>query len=272
NQLTSFWIAYHEGGENSPVLDRFRRTQFESNIMGFYGVTASGFLDVGVQLRYSRSRIDNAATSSMFRVFNNDQLGEADPFYDPANVFDQSFGGLTYLGLRFRMKPIASQPGLLINGGYLRSTIKDPLDQLQLAADRDIADLGVTYYKRITSSIYYFAGANIQAFLPSSVRDEYLFNSNFSFFAVHRTTDGKLTFYPGVSYSINYKPSQFDDATLIKVADFLFFLASVQYAPIPQFNLFVTGGLPLNLKVTHPNQKIVRASYSTLALGFRGNF
>ena len=70
NQLTSYWIAFHEAGENSRILDRFRRTQFDTNLSAFYGVAASGIFDLGIQLIYSRSRIDNAATSSMFKVFD----------------------------------------------------------------------------------------------------------------------------------------------------------------------------------------------------------
>ena len=112
----------------------------------------------------------------------------------------------------------------------------------------------------------------MQMFLPSSVKDEYLFNNNFSFFLIHRTVNKKLTFYPGLSYSINYKPSKFDEHQLIKTSNFLFALAGIQYAPHEAFNIFITGGFPLSLKVTHPNQKIVRESYSTIALGFRGSF
>ena len=273
NQLTSFWIAFHQGGEASPILDRFRRTQFDMNIIGYFGISGSGRFDLGLQARHSSSRIDNAATSSMFKVFNSTKTdSEIDPFFSPNQIFDNSYHGLTYIGLRFRLKPILEHPEFLINGGYLRSTIKDANEQVQLAADRDIFDIGATYYKSINNNIYYFTGVSMQAFLKNKLRDEYLFNNNFSFFLIHRTANKKFTFYPGLSYSISYKPSKFDERNLIKTSDFLFALAGIQYAPIQAFNIFLTGGFPLTLKVTHPNQKIVRESYSTVALGFRGSF
>ncbi len=272
NQLTSYWIAFHEQGENSPVLDRFRRTQFETQLTGFFGVSSSGMFDLGIQLRYSRSRIGQQASESIFKVFSGDDTEVNQPQFDPENVFDRNFSGLTYVGLRLRFKPIVDHPELLLNGGYMRATVKEEFDQTQLAADRDIADIGVTYYKSITPSIYYFASADFRALLPSSVKDEFLFNSTLSFFAIHRAFGNRLTIYPGLAYSINFKPSEFDDNSLIKVADFLFALGGVQYTFSPVFNVFLTGGLPLTLKVTHPNQKIVRASYSTFALGFNGRF
>lgn len=272
NQLTSYWIAFHENGENSPILDRFRRTQFDMDLTTFFGVSASGRFDLGLQLRYSRSRLSQAATESIWKVFSGDGTSVSQPLYDPEGIFDNTFQGLTYIGLRFRLKPLANNPELLINGGYARATVKDEKEQTQLGADRDVADIGVTYYKKITNGIYYFASADFRSFLPSSVRDEFMFNSNFSFYAIHRTLGNKLMIYPGLAYSINFKPSEFDDSNMIKVADFLFALAGVQYTINPAINIYVTGGLPLTLKVTHPNQKIVRNSYSTFALGMTGRF
>jgi hypothetical protein len=69
NTLASYWIGLHENGPDSPIFDRIRQTQFISDLYAFYGVSASGSWDIGLNLRYMRARKDNAASSSMFRVF-----------------------------------------------------------------------------------------------------------------------------------------------------------------------------------------------------------
>ena len=69
NSLISHWMAFHQDDKNSPILDRFRRTQFTSDILGYYGISQSGRWDIGLQLKYVRTRLDNAASSSMFKVF-----------------------------------------------------------------------------------------------------------------------------------------------------------------------------------------------------------
>lgn len=118
------------------------------------------------------------------------------------------------------------------------------------------------------------------AFLPSKVdviqpvdfRDEALYTSNASFFLIQRTNNNKFTFYPGLSYGINFKASQFDDNALIRTQEFLFAYAGVQYAPNTQYNVFLTLGFPLIMEVESFQQTIVRESYSILSIGGRTGF
>ncbi len=283
NTLASYWIALHQNGENSPIFDRIRQTQFISDVYAFYGISPSGQWDIGLQLRYMRARKDNAATSSMFRVFqsqNTDNMDSNSP--DPASsasgvIFDESFGGIAGAGLRFRVKPFKLRPELVINGGYSISTIRDESEQLQLGAGRDLFDLGATYYSSLNRNTYYFLSGTFQAFLPSQIsnpqpieyRDEYLYSTSFSFFLIQRTNNNKFTFYPGFAYGINFKPSEFDTRSLVRTQEFLFAYAGIQYSPNPQYNIFLTGGFPLLIDVESVQQEIVRESYSILSLGVR---
>ena len=219
NTLASYWIAIHQNGRNSPIIDRIRQTQFISDLYGFYGVSPSGQWDIGLQLRYLRARKDNAATSSMYRVFqstSDDEGGNPDAASEAAGiVFDDSFGQLAGAGLRFRVKPFKLRPEFVINGGYMISTVRNENTQLQLGAGRDMFDVGFTYYKEINRNTYYFISGLFAVNFPTSVddplpiefRDEYLYNTNLNFFLVQRTNDNKLTFYPGLSYGLNFKPS-----------------------------------------------------------------
>ena len=270
NTLASYWLALHQSSTNSPILDRFRQTQFLSDFYGFYGISPSGRWDIGLQMRYVRTRIDNAATSSMLRVFQsqNKDLNSSDPS-NPTTILDNSFGGLANIGLRFRFKPIKLHPPLVINGGYAFSIVKDEQKQSLLLADRDYADIGATYYLELNRSTFFFFGASGYVYFPSQVRDEFLFRTNLSYSVILRTNNNKFTFYPSLYYGFDFKPSKFDERALIKTIDFLFAYASVQYVPSAKFNIFLTGGLPLIVDLKNPQQEIVRNSYSILALGCR---
>ncbi len=271
NTLASYWIAFHANGENSPVLDRLRNTQFTSDNTAFYSVSPTGRVDIGLQLRYARVRLDNAASSSMLKVFEgkDKRTSQSTAPFDDVVKLDQSYGRLANVGLRFRFKPIIKSPELVINGGYTIATVKNKAEQKQLNADRDMFDLGATYYQNISNNVYYFFGASIRTFLPSSVTNESLFNTNVNFFLIQRSKNKKFTFYPGISYSLSFKPATYDDNPLIRTADFLFAIGGVQYAINNDYNIFATAGFPLIVNITQPQQEIVRESYSLLSLGFR---
>ena len=268
--INSYWIAFHQNGENSPVVDRFRKTQFTSDLFGYYGISATGRWDVGLHLKYARSRLDNAASSSMFRVFDQ-EISEStvDPTFDPFGILDRSFGGLASVGVRVRVKPILNRPEFIVNGGYAFSTVKDETKQNQLTADRDIFDLGFSYYRNISDNVFYFISGLGQFYIPSTVRDEALYTTSLSFYLIHRSNNFKWTFYPGLSYGVGFKPSTFDSHALIKTNSSLFALGGIQYAPNARYNVFLTAGFPLQINLVNPLQEIVQESYSLFAIGFR---
>ncbi len=276
NSLTSYWLALHQTDQNSPIIDRFRATQFISDIFGFYGISESAKWDIGIHIRYTRTRVDNAASSSMFRVFDSsgdlDALFEANP---GSAIFDASIGDISSVGLRFRSAPINTDPKFVLNGGFAIKTVTGEEKARQLAADRNTADIGFTYYKGLNNRTYYFLGGTFQTFFPSSgINDQYLFNTSVNFSLIQRPFGDKWTFYPGLSYSLAFKPSQSPSETssLIRVNEFLFAFGGIQYAPTTNYNFFFTGGFPLISSVVNPQQEIVRASYSNFTLGLRLGF
>lgn len=272
NSLISYWIAFHQNGKNSPILDRVRNTLFLTDISGYYGISQSGRWDLGLQVGYARTRLDNSSKSSPFRVF---QKNNAEDLEEPAFTqvrFDESFGGIANAGVRLRFKPIAYEPGFLITGGYSTVTIKDESKQVQLGADRDFFDLGVSYFKSVTPNVFYFFSSTLRGYLPSPVTDQALYNSSFNFFLIHRTNNQKLTFYPGINYNLAFKPSTYDSHPFIKSTEFLFAYAGVQYSIDRKNNVFFTMGLPLFLNIVNPLTDIVRESYSVAVLGARFGF
>ncbi|MCB0670091.1 MAG: hypothetical protein KDC80_29895 [Saprospiraceae bacterium] len=269
NNLVSYWIAFHENGKDSPILDRLRNSLFMSELSGYYGVSNSGRFDVGIQVGYSRTRLDNSSSSSPFRVFRSSDETALEEGGISQVQFDNSFGGLAYAGVRFRFKPIAYEPGFLLTGGYSVSTFNKENRQVQLGADRDFFDLGASYYKSVTQNVFYFFSGNLRGYLPSDVTDQSLYNSSFNFFLIHRTNNQKLTFYPGISYNLAFKPSTYDSHPFIKSTEFLFAYGGIQYSFNRKVNVFLTMGIPLFINIVNPLQDIVRESYSITVLGAR---
>ena len=96
SSLISYWLAFHQNGNDSPVLDRLRNTVFNTDISGYYGISQNGKWDIGVQLGYTRTRLDNAASSSPWKVFDKSPDVDADidaPFNTQIKL-DESFGGI----------------------------------------------------------------------------------------------------------------------------------------------------------------------------------
>ena len=270
SSLNSYQIALHANGDNSPVLDRLRNSILTTDLMGFYGVSASGKFDLGIQAKYTRSRLDNAATSSPLKVLTNDQKTEVgDPLFQPSGSTDRTFSGLASAGLRFRWKPFNTVPALVINGGYALSTEKDSLTRRQITADRDIADIGLSYYQSVTDNLFFFVSGQALAYLPSSDRDESLYTTSIGAYIIGRTNNRKWLFYPGLSYGLSFKPSEFDDKALIRTTNSLFAVGGIQYAPNAQVNIFATAGFPLQIELINPLLEIIQQSYSLFGLGFR---
>lgn len=274
NALVSHWLAFHQNGDDSPVLDRFRQTFFATDVFGYYGLSQSGKLDVGLQLRYARTRLDNAAGSSMLKVFEKteeDPLLRA-PTDEGATIIDSSFGGISLVGLRFRFKPILSSPEFVINGGIALSMVRDDRLMKQLDAETDVFDVGATYYKSISSRVYYFFGGTMQVLLPTIQAKKALYQGTLNFFLIHRSRNQKLTFLPGLSYSMRFKSSVFDSHSLIKSNEFLFAMLGVQYGFNQNVMVFGNLGFPLIADAIPPQIEIVRESYSLLSLGARVAF
>ena len=104
SSLTSFQLGVREARETSPYADLSRLTDFSSRMDAYLGMSRNGRFDLGFRLEYRRRRRDNAARSSVGEVFND---------YNPRQgLWDNSFGGVSRAGLRFRLQPLANNQKL----------------------------------------------------------------------------------------------------------------------------------------------------------------
>ncbi len=263
SSFNSFWWAVHRSTEPSPIVDRLRYSQFNTTLDAYYGFSYSQRWDAGIRLRYARSRLDNVASSSPFKVFQSFNSEE-----ENVNV-DKTYGGVAGVGIRLRLMPVASLPELSINTGFTFSTVQDDEAALNLGADRNVFDLNITYYSEINADNYYYFILNGSSFLPGENNDNTLFTSGASFFLVRMLSAQRWVVYPGLSYNMSYKSPEFLDQALIRVNEQLLGIVGIQYQPSINFSISTSVGIPIWLNNSALQISQVRNSYSLVNLGIR---
>ncbi len=264
SSIFSSWLAVKRSASDATVIDRLRLSEFSTNIEAYYGLSASGRWDLGLRLTYVRRRLDNAARSSPFRVLGGDDL-------EDNNVgVDKTYAGMREVGIRFRLLPFLNIPSLTINGGYSLSTIKEEESQIHLAADRNRFDLNLAYYISINNSgtSYYYFIMNNTVQHPSSINKQWQFNTSLSGFVVQRIA-GRFVVYPGLSYTLSYKPPSSGDGGLIRTNQQVLGVLGLQYEPSQNVNLNISWAIPLLVESSNVLIDQVRSSYTFVSIGGR---
>jgi len=266
--LFSSWIGLHQSATvESPVLDRLRVTDFNTNIEGYYGINRYGRFDIGVRLRYGRQRVASAARDSPFDVFSSDSAE------DNNSGVDKTYKGLRQLGLRVRAVPFENLKNLTINAGYSFGKIGSGSDDESfILADRNSVDVNLTYYLELNSnSFYYFVFNGMSSSAGSLPQNaEALHNVSGSFFLAHRI--GSLVIYPGLTYSMEFKPpsaASFSDKALIKRGEQLLGSVGLQINPTDKASFNINATIPFILSSTNLRQRLIRESYSFVSIGTR---
>ena len=107
NSMTSFWLAskeYNPLSNSTRIANWYRITRFQQLLRVNYGFSKSGRWDLGAEVQYTHSRLDDDARSSPFRVFG----GDTDS--------GKSYRGASLLGLRLRLAPFENLPELTLQG------------------------------------------------------------------------------------------------------------------------------------------------------------
>lgn len=282
--LFSNWLAQQAAIIESPVVDRWRFTEFSANVEAYTGVTKNGRWDIGLRLKYARTRLDNSARSSPFKVFHtgNDEVDGRLSVGNNEEV-DRNYSGFKEIGLRFRVVPFTKVPALTINGGFSFSPIRDVTDAWNLQADRNSLDLNLAYHVSLNNNAYYYFIGNWTGLSPSSIKadtnddgfidraidDKWRYNTGFSFFVVQLFANRKIAVYPGLSYNIGYKKPDQGDQSLIKLNEQVLGVLGVQYQPSNNISWNISTALPLVLKTTNRLFKPVAESYSFVSIGGR---
>lgn len=266
--LFSSWIGLHESATvESPIRDRLRLTDFNTNLETYFGMSRNGRWDIGARLRYGRLRLANAASDSPFDVFSSSDA-------ESSNIgTDKTYSGLREIGIRFRLVPFENVEGLSVNAGYSFGSIGNSNDDAGFVlADRNSVDVNLTYYISLNpNSFYYFifSGKSSGAgSLPQTA--EALHNTTGSFFIAQRL--GPIVVYPGISYSLDFKPpsqGSFSDKALIKQGEQVLGTLGIQFNPSYNLSFNINASIPFIISTTNLRQRLIRESYSFVSIGGR---
>ncbi|MDW3648076.1 MAG: hypothetical protein R8P61_13495 [Bacteroidia bacterium] len=261
--LSSFQLGVREARETSPYADLSRLTDFSSRMDAYLGMSRNGRFDLGFRLEYRRRRLDNAARSSVGEVFNE---------YNPQQgLWDNSFGGISRAGLRFRLKPLAKNQKFTVFGGYSAAVLKSEEFQDGLAVTADRLDLNLAYFTPLNNRVYYFFSVN--GFTDLENREDSLANyqAGANFALIHTSINRRFTVYPGLNYSINAEPVNELSGksglawTSQQFAAFL----GIQLQFNSRFLLNTTASFPISSRFSSPWLGIVPRSTSSISLGLR---
>tara|TARA_B100000497_G_C7642872_1_gene386527 strand:+ start:216 stop:1208 length:993 start_codon:yes stop_codon:yes gene_type:complete len=269
SSLFSSWIALHESVIESPVQDRLRLTEFNSNLETYFGLSRRGRWDIGARVRYGKRRLANAATDPIWDVFSSSDEESAN------RGTDKTYSGLREVGVRFRLMPFEGLEAFTINAGYSYGEFGNSSDDEAFKlADRNSFDVNLSYFVSLNdqqTSYYYFI-VNGTSFQPGSlsINEDWLHNTSGSFFIVQRL--GKFVIYPGMTYTLAFKPpssGSFSDKSLIKSNEQLLGTLGIQYQPSFNTSFNISASMPFILSTTNLRQRLVRDSYSFVTIGGR---
>ncbi len=274
--LFSTWLERPQSPTSTIIFDRFRLTEFNTNVEAYYGFSQTARWDIGLRIRHGLRRVDNAATSSPFKVFDfSEPEGEG-----TVTGLDETYHGLREVGLRFRAVPIKAVPQLSINTGFSLVPTTDEETERFLNANRNSFDLNIAYYISLneSNSTFYYFLINGTAFGKSSLEDEendvflfntdkWIYNSSASFFILQRL--GPVSLFPGISYSINFNDSNFDDKGLVKSFEQILGIVGAQYQVNSNLNFTLSGTFPFRIESYNLFQRPVRETYFLVGLGGR---
>jgi hypothetical protein len=266
--LYSQWLAIYQTPDQRQVADRYRLSEFVTNLEAYYGISRNAAWDIGIRLRYARRRLDNSAQSSPFKVFEAANMFDEN---DPSRGLDQSYAGFREIGLRLRIQPLKQVPQLSLNMGYSFAPNHELTVQENLNADRNSFDLNLAYYIALNdniSSLYYFI-LNGTAYSKGTIaiNNTPLYTSSFSFLVVQRL--GSFVIYPGLSYVIGYKPPDISEKSLVKYNEQILGILGVQYQVNSSVNINLSTAYPFLSESPSLLQEQVRDSYSFVNLGGR---
>ncbi len=261
NSMSSFWLAIHKYDPTlqiAQIQDRQRFTRTEHLLRLTYGFSKNKNWDLGAELKFANARLDDAARSSPFLVFNKQAEKSTENF-----VNNNSYHGLSSIGLRLRFMPINSIPELTLQATYQRPVARTAAERYAFGSQRTQAGLTATYFIQSGENIYYFFQADWATLLKS---DDNHFNGHIpsiSTFVVVRTWENQWFIYPGLTYSMSLSGSFY------RLQQQLFGSLGVFYQPSPKFSLLLNWQTPFVLQSGSRSVDFVKESYTGFTIGIR---
>lgn len=258
NSMTSFWLAvneYNPASNSTRIGNRYRFTRFQQLLRVNYGFSASGRWDLGAELQYTHSRLDDEARSSPFRVLGGDTES------------GNTFRGMSLVGLRLRFMPFASLPELTVQGMAHFPINRNEETSAQLGAQRTQVGLLATFYQKFNTRTFYFLQGDWRTQLASSELDRTTHTPSLSGFLVFDTWEQIWYVFPGLTYSPTLQKVQ--GGSLVRVNQQLLGSIGGLFQPSDAFGLMLNWQIPFILESGSQQTEWVRESFSAVTLGIR---
>lgn len=254
SNLTSYWVTSQFG---KVVLDRYRITRSENYLNLNYGFSESRRWDLGVQVRYSRLRLDENARNSPFKVFGS------------ADATGIGYQAVSSVGLRVRTIPFENLPELTLQGAVHFPVAKEQVTRSFLGAERIQPELTATYLKNLSPDFYLYLQGRYLLQIANEDNDRTTHFPGLSVFLVKSFLDQKLYIFPGLSwlgaYEQNYKGGR-----LVSEAQFVMISLGAQIQPLSYLGVFLNAQRPLYYQSGISfYSDLVKSSYSDWSLGLR---
>jgi hypothetical protein len=261
NSMNSYWIVSKQFKPEDPtgfILDRKRFTRTEHILRASYGFSKNKRWDLGVELKFSQARLDEAARSSPFRVFGN-ETGSG-----------TSYRGLSGIGLRLRTQPFNKYPELTVQATVLYPQISvqsSESERAQLDAQSVQTGISATYYLQSGENTYYFFQADWAMRLQNQENKRTKHAPSLSATMVFRTWEEQWFVFGGLNYGMSLQ--QFADGGLYRLSQALFASGGVFYQPTPKFSVVLSIQLPLLFESNLRSIDLPRESFTGFTLGMR---
>lgn len=258
NSMASFWLAtkeYNPVSNSTRIANRYRFTRFQQLLRVNYGFSSSGRWDLGAELQYTHSRLDDEARSSPFRVLGgNTESGDTDR-------------GLSMAGLRLRFMPFGDLPELTVQGMAHFPINRNIEKSAKLGAQRTQIGLLATFYQQLNTRTFYFLQGDWRTQLASNELDKTTHTPSLSGFLVIDTWEQQWYLFPGLTYSPTLQ--KVASGSLVRVNQQLLGSLGGLFQPTDAFGIMLNWQVPFILESGSQSTEWVRESFSAVTLGVR---
>lgn len=258
NSMASFWLAVNEYNPTSGstrIGNRYRFTRFQQLLRVNYGFSNSGRWDLGAELQYTHSRLDDEARSSPFRVLGGDTPGGT------------SHRGLSMVGLRLRMMPFDNLPELTLQGMAHFPINRNEETRAQLGAQRTQIGLLGTFYQQLNTRTFYFLQGDWRTQLANEELDKTTHIPSLSGFLVVNVGEEMWYLFPGITYSPVLQKT--GSGRFVRVNQQLLGSLGGLFQPSEAFGIMLNWQIPFILESGSSSTEWVRESFTSFTLGFR---
>jgi hypothetical protein len=262
NSLNSFWVAQKEYLPDvaaTRVRDRQRFTRVEQLLRLSYGFSKNKNWDLSAELKFAHARLDDAARSSPFLVFNKQEILDNNETF----LANNSYHGLSTLGVRLRGTPFKSIPELTLQGTYAQPVAPTKDKRKAFNSQRKQVGASATYFIQSGDNLFCFFQADWNTFLKSTDFNFTGHQPALSTSIVVNAWENELFVFPGMSYSTTYS------STFYRLNQQFFGTLGVFYQPNPKFSVLMNWQLPLIFDSGSPNIDYVKNSFTGFTVGVR---